>query len=126
MKNRNQKLMLVIIKVLGIIVCVLVAIILIIVTALLYFENHDFSYINVFDKKEFSCYRGELEIRGTVFVPSPSHDYPLYRQGADPPGRQGYTCEYLRLPKGCRSIRSSRGGCTLSDYPRRQAYFPYY
>ena len=77
MKNSNEKLMLVILKTLGIIVCVLVTFILIAVSALLYFENHDFSNRNGIDKKEFSCYRGNLEIRGTVFVPSGQTDVPI-------------------------------------------------
>ena len=76
-KYRKQKLMLTIIKVLGMILCVLVAIILITVSALLYFENHDFSGINGLDKKEFSCYRGDLEIRGTMFMPSGQTDLPI-------------------------------------------------
>lgn len=77
MKNSNEKLILVILKTLGSIVCVLVTFILIAVSALLYFENHDFSNRNGIDKIEFSCYRGDLEIRGTVFVPSGQTDVPI-------------------------------------------------
>lgn len=77
MKNRTQKLVLGIVKTLGITVCVLSAINLIAVSALLYFENHDFSDINGLDKKEFSCYRGDLEIRGTVYMPSGQTDLPI-------------------------------------------------
>ena len=55
MKNRTQKLVLGIVKTLGITVCVLIAITLIVVSALLYYENHDFSNQNGLDKKEFSC-----------------------------------------------------------------------
>ena len=47
------------------------------VSALLYYENHDFSDQNGLDKKEFSCYRGDLEIRGTVFMPSGQTDVPI-------------------------------------------------
>lgn len=43
MKNRTQKLVLGIVKTLGITVCVLAVVILIVVSALLYYENHDFS-----------------------------------------------------------------------------------
>ena len=43
MKNRTQKLVLGIVKTLGITVCVLTVVILIVVSALLYYENHDFS-----------------------------------------------------------------------------------
>ena len=77
MRNRTQKLVLVILKTLGISAGVLVAIILIAVSALLYYENHNFSDINGIDKKEFSCYRGDLEIRGTVFMPSGQTDVPI-------------------------------------------------
>lgn len=77
MKNRSQKLVLGILKTLWIIVCILIAIILIVVSALLYYENHDFSDQNGLDKKEFSCYRGDLEIRGTVFMPSGQTDVPI-------------------------------------------------
>ena len=66
-----------IVKTLGIIVCVLAAIIAIVVSALLYYESHDFSGQNGLDKKEFSCCRGDLEIRGTVFVPSGQTDLPI-------------------------------------------------
>lgn len=69
--------MLVLFKTLGIIVCVLAAIILIAVSALLYYENHDFSDHNGLDKKEYSCYRGDLETRGTVFMPSGQTDVPI-------------------------------------------------
>ena len=51
MKNRTQKLVLGIVKILGIIVCILIAITLIVVSALLYYENHDFSDQNGLDKK---------------------------------------------------------------------------
>lgn len=77
MKNRTQKLVLGIIKTLGITVCVLIAITLILVSVLLYYENRDFSNQNGLDKKEFSCYRGDLEIRGTVFMPSGQTDIPI-------------------------------------------------
>lgn len=77
MKNRTRKLVLGIVKTLWIIVCVLIAITLIVVSALLYYENHDFSDQNGLDKKEFSCYRGDLEIRGTVFMPSGQTDVPI-------------------------------------------------
>lgn len=77
MKNSNEKLMLVILKTLGIIVCVLVTIILIAMSALLYFENHDFSDRNGIDKKVFSCHRGDLKIRGTVFMPAGQTDLPI-------------------------------------------------
>lgn len=66
-----------IVKMLGIMVCVLSTIVLIAVSALLYYENHDFSNQNGLDKKEFSCYRGNLEIRGTVFMPSGQADAPI-------------------------------------------------
>ena len=199
MRSRTQKLVLGIVKILGIIVCILIAITLIVVSALLYYENHDFSGQNGLDKKEFSCCRGDLEIRGTMFMPSGqtdvpiaivchefmtnrlfsypyamalarngyaafcfdfcgggivcgsdgdsrdmsvlteiedlksviafakeqryTNDHPLRGQGADPPRKPGYPCEYFRFPKGSRSLRSCRGGCTFSDHPRRQAYF---
>ena len=77
MKNRTQKLVLGIIKTLGITVCVLIAITLILVSVRLYYENRDFSNQNGLDKKEFSCYRGDLEIRGTVFMPSGQTDIPI-------------------------------------------------
>ena len=77
MKNRTLKLALGIIKTLGISAGVLVTIILIAVSALLHYENHDFSDQNGLNKKEFSCYRGSLEIRGTVFVPSGQADAPI-------------------------------------------------
>ena len=151
MKNRTQKLVLGIVKTLGITVCVLAAISLNAVSALLYYESHAFSNQNELDKQEFSCYRGDLEIRGTVFMPSGQTDapiaivchefmtnrlfsypyaialaksgyaanhHPIFGQGTDSLRRQGYTCEYLRFPKGCRSLRSYRGECMLSDYPR--------
>ncbi len=54
-----------------------------------------------------------------------SHDYPLYGQGADSPRRQRYACKYLRFPRGGQSLRSCRSGCTLSDHPRWQTYFPH-
>lgn len=66
-----------IVKMLGIMVCVLITIVLIAVSALLYYENHDFSDQKGLDKKEFSCYRGSLEIRGTVFMPSGQTDVPI-------------------------------------------------
>ena len=77
MKNRTQKLVLGIVKTLGITVCVLIAITLIVVSALLYYEKHDFSDQNGLDKKEFSCCRGDLEIRGTMFMPSGQTDVPI-------------------------------------------------
>lgn len=67
----------IVLKMLGITVCVLAAIIAIVVSALLYYENHDFSDQNGLDKKEFSCYRGDLKIRGTVFMPSGQIDVPI-------------------------------------------------
>ena len=186
-------------KTIGIIVCVFASIIIVAVSALLYYENHDFPDQNGINKKEFFCYRNGLKIRGTVFVPSGetdipiaivchefmtnrlfsypyamalarngyaafcfdfcgggivcgsdgdsrdmsvlteiedlksviafakeqryTNDHPLRGQGADPPRKPGYPCEYFRFPKGSRSLRSCRGGCTFSDHPRRQAYF---
>lgn len=77
MRNRTQKLVWGILKTLGISAGVLVTIILIAVSALLYYENHNFSDINGIDKIEFSCYRGDLEIRGTVFVPSGQTALPI-------------------------------------------------
>lgn len=76
-KTDSIKLVLALLRRLGIIVCVLAAIIAIVVSALLYYENHDFSDQNGLDKKEFSCYRGSLEIRGTVFMPSGQTDVPI-------------------------------------------------
>lgn len=67
----------IVLKMLGITVCVLAAIIAIAVSALLYYENHDFSDQNGLDKKEFSCYRGDLEIRGSIFMPSGQTDVPI-------------------------------------------------
>lgn len=67
----------VLLKVLGIIVCVLLTAIVMAVSALLLFETHDFRDIKGLGKKEFSCYRGELRIRGTVFLPSGQTDLPV-------------------------------------------------
>ena len=77
MRLCSARRILIVLKTFGIIVCVLAAIILIAVSALLYYENHDFSDQNGLDKKEFSCYRGSLEIRGTVFMPSGQTDVPI-------------------------------------------------
>ncbi len=77
MKNRTRKFVLGIVKTLGITACVLVTVILIALSALLYYENHDFSDHNGLDKKEYSCYRGDLEIRGTIFLPSGQTDVPI-------------------------------------------------
>lgn len=77
MKNRTQKLVFGIVKTLVIIVCVLAAISLIAVSALLYYESHAFSNQNELNKQEFSCYRGDLEIRGTVFMPFGQTDAPI-------------------------------------------------
>lgn len=67
MRNRTQKLVWGILKTLGISAGVLVTIILIVVSALLYYESHDFADPNGLDKKEFSCYRSDLWT-----VPSPA------------------------------------------------------
>ena len=76
-KTGSKKLVFVLLKALGIIVCILVTVILIAESALLYCENHDFSDQNGLDKKEFSCHRGDLKIRGTVFMPSGQTDVPI-------------------------------------------------
>lgn len=67
----------VLLKVLGIIVYVLLTVIVMAVSALLLFENHDFSDRKGLDKKEFFCYRGEFKIRGTVLLPSGQADLPV-------------------------------------------------
>ena len=64
-------------KTIGIIVCVFASIIVVAVSALLYYENHDFPDQNGINKKEFFCYRNGLKIRGTVFVPSSETDIPI-------------------------------------------------
>lgn len=76
-KTDSIKLVFVLLKALGIIVRILVTIILIAVSALLYYENHDFSNQNGLDKIEFSCYRRDLKIRGTVFMLSGQTDVPI-------------------------------------------------
>lgn len=61
----------------GIAVVTLLLIITLVVTALMFFENHDFSGIDGIEKREFSCCRGDLEIRGTMFMPSGQTDIPI-------------------------------------------------
>lgn len=61
----------------GIAVVTLLHIITLVVTALMFFENHDFSEIDGIEKREFSCYRGKLEIWGTMFMPSGQTDIPI-------------------------------------------------
>lgn len=62
---------------LGITIGVLLIIIIIAISALLYYESHDFSDINGVNKKEFYCYRGDLKIRGTVFMTADCTDAPI-------------------------------------------------
>lgn len=64
-------------KISGIAVITLLLIITLVVSALLFFENHDFSNIDGIEKREFSCYRGNMKIRGTVFMPAGQTDLPM-------------------------------------------------
>lgn len=56
-------------KAIIIFVGLLLLLFLISTTALFVFERNDFSNVGGIEKKEFSCYRDDLEIRGTVFLP---------------------------------------------------------
>lgn len=64
-------------KIFGIAVITLLLIITLVVSALMFFENHDFSDIDGIEKREFSCYRGDMKIRGTVFMPAAQTDLPM-------------------------------------------------
>lgn len=64
-------------KISGIAVITLLLIITLVVSALLFFENRDFSDIDGIEKREFSCYRGNKKIRGTVFMPVGQTDLPM-------------------------------------------------
>lgn len=64
-------------KIFGISVITLLLIITLVVSALMFFENHDFSDIDGIEKREFSCYRGDMKIRGTVFMPAGQTDLPM-------------------------------------------------
>lgn len=66
-----------VLKLFGFTVIVLLLILVIGITAILLFENNNFSDIDGIEKREFSCYRGELEIRGTVFMPIDNNNLPI-------------------------------------------------
>ena len=73
----RRKIAAAILKVLGITIGILLIIVLIAISVLLYYESHDFSDMNGLDKKEFYCYRGDLKIRGTVFMTADCTDAPI-------------------------------------------------
>lgn len=58
-----------VIKIVGITLCVFILLLIILFLSLLRFERHDFSNIAGIEKREFSCYRDDLEIRGSIFLP---------------------------------------------------------
>lgn len=73
----TKKMLFKVLKLFGFTVIVLLLILVIGITAILLFENNNFSDIDGIEKREFSCYRGELEIRGTVFIPIDNNNLPI-------------------------------------------------
>lgn len=51
-----------------------VLLLIILFLSILGFERHNFSNIGGIEKREFSCYRDDLEIRGTIFLPAECDD----------------------------------------------------
>ena len=64
------------IRIIGIVVIAALIFIALVLSVLLLFENHDCRIPGGIEKKEFSCFRGDLEIRGTVFFPAAKTNLP--------------------------------------------------
>ena len=75
MKRRKTVTML--LRMLGGIVGALAVLVVVALTALLYVETHDFRDWKGIDKTEFSCFRDDLTIQGTVFAPSGQENLPI-------------------------------------------------
>ncbi len=61
-------------KAVGVTFGIIMLLLIILLLSLFGFERHDFSNINGIEKREFSCMRDGLEIRGTVFLPAGTDD----------------------------------------------------
>ncbi|MDO5143989.1 MAG: alpha/beta hydrolase [bacterium] len=74
---KHKKTVTMLLRVLGGIVGALAVLVVVVLTALLYVETHDFRNWKGIDKTEFSCSRDDLTIRGTVFAPSGQENLPI-------------------------------------------------
>lgn len=61
-------------KAVGVTFGIIMLLLIILLLSLFGFERHDFSNINGIEKREFSCMRDDLDIRGTVFLPAETND----------------------------------------------------
>ncbi|MGN1418189.1 MAG: alpha/beta hydrolase family protein [Acutalibacteraceae bacterium] len=61
-------------KAVGVTFGVIILLLIILLLSIFGFERHNFSNINGVEKREFSCMREDLEIRGTVFLPAGTDD----------------------------------------------------
>lgn len=57
-------------KIVGILLGVFILLLITLFLSIFAFERNSFSNIGGIEKQEFSCYRDDLEIRGTVFLPA--------------------------------------------------------
>ncbi len=62
------------VKAAGVTLGIITLLLIILLLSLFGFERHNFSNINGIEKREFSCMRDDLEIRGTVFLPAGADD----------------------------------------------------
>lgn len=77
MHANRRKIILTILKSIGISIGVIIIILLSTFCTILVFENHNYSNLDGIEKCEFSCYRQDLKIRGTVFLPKGQADLPI-------------------------------------------------
>lgn len=77
MELKKRRILFSVLKATGIGIGFVIIVLLSAFCTVLGFENSDCDNLDGIEKREFSCYRGELEIRGTVFLPKEKSDLPI-------------------------------------------------
>lgn len=77
MKSKIKLVLISALKVIGISVGFVVIVLFSAFCTIVGFENGDCDNLDGIEKQEFSCYRDDLEIRGTVFLPKGESDLPI-------------------------------------------------
>lgn len=77
MKSKIKLVLISALKVIGISVGFVVIVLFSAFCTIVGFENGDCDNLDGIEKQEFSCYRDDLEIRGTVFLPKGGSDLPI-------------------------------------------------
>ena len=77
MELKKRRIIFSVLKVIGISIGFVIIVLLSAFCTVVGFENSNCDDLDGIEKREFSCCRGELEIRGTVFLPKEKSDLPI-------------------------------------------------